>query len=81
MSIERFDCNSEMYHSNHGSFVRYDDHAAELAAERTKVERLRGALIGACERMERARNILQTPNSNWAMLDTATLRAALEAER
>jgi len=53
-------------------------HAKALRAEH---ERLREALVDACERMERARGILRKPGeSEWAMLDTAELRAALKGE-
>jgi len=43
MSIERYDCNSETYHSHHGAFVRHDDHLAALTAERERVETLKAA--------------------------------------
>ncbi len=42
---------------------------------------LREALVGACTRMERARDILTDsnprPECNWGLLDTKALRAAL----
>lgn len=51
---------------------------AELAAMTAERDRLREALVDACERMERARGILRKPGeSEWAMLDTAALRDAL----
>lgn len=51
---------------------------AELTAMTAEHDRLREALVDACERMERARGILRKPGEfGWAMLDTAALRAAL----
>jgi len=58
MSIERYDCNSEMYQSHYGSFVRFDDHEAELAALRIENDTLRardrdGELLDWLERNPR----------------------------
>ena len=54
---------------------------AELTVMTAKRDRLREALVDACERMERARGILRKPGEfGWAMLDTAALRAALKGE-
>lgn len=81
-------------HDNVGlakELVRERSHSADLSMDlkcaeaerdelRARVARLVGALTDACERMERARNILKTPQANWAMLDTAALRTALEGK-
>lgn len=47
---------------------------------RERVSQLVNALTYACEHMERARNILKTPQGQWTMLDTAALRSALEGK-
>lgn len=97
MSIERYDCNSEMYQSHYGSFVRFDDHEAELAALRIENDTLRAELESAHAAQLHAEKELAQYMAWYAMAEhqhlheqrraekaeqeAARLRAALEACR
>jgi len=81
MSIERYDCNSEMYQSHYGSFVRFDDHEAELAALRIENDTLRAELESAHAAQLHAEKELAQYMAWYAMAEHQHLHEQRRAEK